>query len=73
MTLLIGVWSFANPAMIGSTVWRHFGEDYGYFPLVQPLVGLIWLLWPMTMQSYGIRRDSLAHFLVRSGDETGVR
>lgn len=55
MTLLIGVWSFIDPALIGRTVWRHFGEDYGYFPLFQPLIGLVWLLWPLTMQAYGIR------------------
>ncbi len=55
MTLLIGTWSFINPDLIGHTVWRHFGEDYGYFPLFQPLIGLVWLLWPLTMEAYGIR------------------
>ena len=55
MTLLIGTWSFVNPDLIGRTVWRHFGEDYGYFPLIQPLIGLVWLLWPITMEAYGIR------------------
>ena len=55
MTLLIGTWSFVNPDLIGRTVWRHFGEDYGYFPLIQPLIGLVWLLWPLTMEAYGIR------------------
>ncbi len=58
MTLLVGTVSVVDPDLIGSTVWRRFGEDYGYFPLVQPLVGLVWLLWPMTMQSYGIRGDA---------------
>jgi hypothetical protein len=56
MTLLIGTWSFVNPEVIGRTVWRHFGEDYGYFPLFQPLIGLVWLLWPLTMEAYGIRK-----------------
>ena len=56
MTLLIGVWSFANPELIGHTVWRHFGEDYGYFPLFQPIFGLVWLFWPLTMEAYGIRK-----------------
>ncbi|MCC6627370.1 MAG: hypothetical protein IT340_08220, partial [Chloroflexi bacterium] len=46
----------AQPDLIGRTVWRHFGADYGYFPLVQPLLGLIWLLWPETMRAYGIVR-----------------
>jgi hypothetical protein len=56
MTLIIGVWSFVDPELIGRTVWRHFGEDYGYFPLFQPLFGLVWLFWPLTMEAYGIRQ-----------------
>jgi len=56
MTLIIGVWSFVDPDLIGRTVWRHFGEDYGYFPLFQPLFGLVWLFWPLTMEAYGIRK-----------------
>lgn len=55
MTLLIGVWSFVDPDLIGRTVWRHFGEDYGYFPFFQPIIGLVWLLWPLTMEAYGVR------------------
>ena len=55
MTLIIGGWSFVDPAFVGSTVWRHFGEDYGYFPLFQPLLGLLWLFWPQTLRSYDIR------------------
>lgn len=57
MTLLIGGLSLAYPDLIGRTVWRRFGEDYGYFPLVQPLIGLVWLLWPLTMKSYGVLVD----------------
>ncbi|HSH03947.1 MAG TPA: hypothetical protein VLL52_15635 [Anaerolineae bacterium] len=52
MTLIVGGMSFIWPEMIGSTVWRHFGADYGYFPLVQPLLGLVWLFWPATLASY---------------------
>lgn len=48
MTLLIGTLSFTQPDLIGHTVWRHYGADYGYFPLVQPFIGLLWLLWPAT-------------------------
>jgi hypothetical protein len=55
MTLVVGAWSLIDPPAVGRTVWRHFGEDYGYFPLFQPLLGLIWLLWPQTMRAYGIR------------------
>ncbi len=54
MTLTVGIWSFVAPATVGSTVWRHFGADYGYFPLFQPLLGLIWLFWPTTVHEYGI-------------------
>lgn len=54
MTLTIGIWSLVDPAFIGRTVWRRFGEDYGYFPLFQPLIGLVWLLWPQTMAAYGL-------------------
>lgn len=57
MSLIIGVWSYIDPDLIGRTVWRHFGEDYGYFPLFQPLLGLIWLLWPHTLRAYGITRS----------------
>lgn len=60
MTVLIGVWSLLDPALIGHTVWRHFGEDYGYFPLFQPLIGLVWLLYPLTMEAYGIRHKQAA-------------
>ena len=56
MTLVVGVWSFVDPPFIGHTVWRHFGEDYGYFPLFQPLFGLLWLLWPQTVRAYGLAR-----------------
>jgi hypothetical protein len=55
LTLVVGFWSLIDPPFIGHTVWRHFGEDYGYFPLVQPLLGLVWLLWPQTLRAYGVR------------------
>lgn len=61
MTLLIGVWSLVDPELIGRTVWRHFGEDYGYFPLFQPLFGLVWLFWPLTIAAYGIRKPPAHH------------
>lgn len=57
MTLIIGALSFIYPDVIGRTVWRHFGADYGYFPLVQPLLGLAWLLHPTTLRAYDIRRN----------------
>jgi hypothetical protein len=54
MTLIVGTLSFIIPDVIGGTVWRHFGIDYGFFPLFQPLLGLLWLLWPETLRTYGI-------------------
>lgn len=54
MTLLIGSLSFFYPELIGRTVWRHFGADYGFFPLFQPIIGLIWLVWPETRRAYGL-------------------
>ena len=59
MTVAVGVWSIIDPATVGSTVWRHFGEDYGYFPLIQPIIGLVWLLWPLTIRAYGVRPAAL--------------
>ncbi len=56
LTLIVGMWSYIDPPLIGSTVWRHFGADYGYFPLFQPLLGLLWLFWPVTMRVYGIKK-----------------
>ncbi len=55
LTLVVGTISVLEPGLIGSTVWRHFGADYGYFPLFQPLLGLVWLLWPVTVADYGVR------------------
>lgn len=55
LTLIIGTLSFIYPEIIGGTVWRHYGQDYGFFPLVQPLLGLAWLFHPETLRVYGIK------------------
>lgn len=55
LTLVVGSLSFIIPAVIGSTVWRHFGADYGFFPLIQPLLGLAWLFHPETLRLYDIQ------------------
>lgn len=55
MTLLVGTLSFIYPDVIGRTVWRAYGADYGYFPLIQPLLGIAWLLHPATLRGYGLR------------------
>lgn len=57
MTLLIGTLSLIVPEVIGRTVWGRFGADYGFFPLVQPLLGLAWLFWPATRALYGVTRS----------------
>ena len=52
--LVIGTLSITHPDLIGHTAWSKFGLDYGFFPLIQPLLGLAWLLWRPTRQAYGI-------------------
>lgn len=54
MVLIIGTLSFVIPDVIGRTVWGRFGADYGYFPLIQPLLGLAWLFHPQTRRVYAI-------------------
>jgi hypothetical protein len=72
MTLIVGTLSFLMPEAIGRTVWRHFGQDYGFFPLFQPLLGLVWLLWPLTMEAYGIRPRKAAQ-PADAGANTGMQ
>ena len=60
LTLIVGTLSFIIPDVIGSTAWRHFGADYGFFPLFQPLLGLAWLFWPETLRTYGITKTESA-------------
>lgn len=52
--IVVGALSLAVPATIGHTAWGRFGADYGFFPLFQPVLGLIWLFWPPTMRRYGV-------------------
>ena len=52
-TLVVGIFSFIEPEIIGNTVWRHFGADYGYFPLFQPILGLAWLANKEVRRSFG--------------------
>lgn len=53
-TVVVGSLSFVIPDVIGSTAWRHFGVDYAFFPFIQPILGLVWLLHPRTRRAYGI-------------------
>jgi NhaP-type Na+/H+ and K+/H+ antiporter len=52
--LVVGTLSFATPLLFEHTSWRYFGMDYGFFPLLQPIIGLIWLWWPETRRIYSI-------------------
>jgi hypothetical protein len=58
LTFVVGTLSFIYPDLIGRTVWRHFGADYGYFPLFQPILGLIWLFSPPVLRAYGLVKQS---------------
>lgn len=41
----IGLWTVLDPELFNeATVWSHFGQGYGYIPLILPFVGLFWLL-----------------------------
>ena len=40
----VGALSFVRPELFpDATVWSHFGEGYGYVPLILPIVGMIYL------------------------------
>lgn len=54
MTLIVGTLSIVSPELVGRTVWRLYGIDYGFFPLFQPLLGIAWLFHPDIVQAYGI-------------------
>jgi hypothetical protein len=54
MVLIVGTLSFIIPDVIGRTVWGSFGADYGYFPLIQPILGLAWLFNRETRTVYEI-------------------
>lgn len=55
LTVVVGTLSYTHPDLFGRNVWEFFGRDYGYFPLVQPLLGLLWLYGPQTLRAYGIK------------------
>ncbi len=53
-TLVVGTISLLDPQFVGSSVWRAYGIDFALFPLVQPFLGIIWLMWPTTRTLYGL-------------------
>ncbi len=58
MVFVVGILSHIIPDTIGRTVWGHFGADYAYFPLIQPLLGLAWLFNRQTREVYGLIRPA---------------
>lgn len=54
---IVGVLSFIFPELIGRTVWAKFGIDYGFFPFLQPLLGIAWLTWKQTLKEYGLSEN----------------
>lgn len=57
-TLITGVLSITDPDLIGSSVWRLFGIDFAFFPLVQPIAGIVWLAWPPTRKLFGFNESA---------------
>lgn len=55
MVLAVGTLSLLYPDVIGHTAWSRFGADYAFFPLIQPLLGLIWLFQKETIRAYQVR------------------
>lgn len=42
--LIVGVLTLVDPALFpDATVWGHFGQDYGFVPLVLPIVALLYM------------------------------
>ncbi len=42
--LTVGVLSYVDTELFpDKTVWSHFGQGYGFLPLVLPFLGLAWL------------------------------
>lgn len=42
--LVVGTWSYLRPEDFPeATVWSHFGQGYGFVPLILPFLGIAWL------------------------------
>jgi len=50
--LVVGTLSILEPGVIGRTVWHDYGIDYGFLPLIQPILGLVWLFWPENRKAF---------------------
>lgn len=56
--LVVGTISWVEPDWLGRNVWQFFGRDYGYLPLIQPILGMLWLFQPTTRHAYQSRVDN---------------
>ena len=54
--VVIGALSFLRPDLISHTSWWHFGQEYAFFPLFQPILGLIYLLSRPARQTFHLER-----------------
>lgn len=42
--VVVGLLSLLMPALFAHpSVWSHFGQGYGFAPLVLPIIGMVWL------------------------------
>ncbi|WP_233722175.1 hypothetical protein [Nesterenkonia massiliensis] len=74
----VGLWTFLDPELFNrATVWSHFGEGYGYIPLILPFIGLFWLLRhrPMPAKNRSVKdrtaKNSAAQQTSRPPQSTG--
>ena len=62
--LVVGAASYVVPdAFPDRTVWSHFGQGYGFVPLVLPVLGLLWFR--------KVEREAAATESADSSDTTG--
>lgn len=53
--LIVGAMTlFESQLFADETVWSLFGQGYGYFPLLLPILGIGWLLRRDVRQEYGV-------------------
>jgi hypothetical protein len=63
--LVVGTASYVVPAAFpDKTVWSHFGQGYGFVPLVLPVLGLLWFR--------KVEREAAAAHRAESSGTTGT-
>jgi len=67
--LVVGLASYlATDLFPDKTVWSHFGQGYGFVPLVLPVLGLLWFR-HVERDAVAAERDAVA---AERGDATGA-